>query len=492
MKVLLIEPQGFGAGLNLGLGYLAGVLLANNHEVRVVDCNNTPERLAKGPRMKVVPSSRRDWVAKIDRGLKWQPEVIGISITTFTLVNALQIIEYCRSKWKSVYIAGGPHVTMLPKHFMEKHHDLFDFAIVGEGEETIVDLLNNMSRPERVKGIVYSDASKQDVVQTERRSVIEDLDCLPFPEFSVFDSVDIEEGLFNYQLITSRGCPYKCVFCLSGHLWTNRWRARSPESVLEELKCVIEKHRIKNVTIWDDNFTLDISRAKEICQRFISEGLKLEYSLAGVRADRLDEELVELLRKSGCSSISIGVEDGDPDTFPLVQKGESLEDIERAINLIKESGISVQAYMVIGLKNSSYNSFLRSLDFLEKLKVSAHWMIAVPFPNTDLYRWVEEKGRFLLSLEQGLSQSTTAACPPVFFDTPDFSKDDRLKAYCIGNLRCKGYDMLLSSRNSNIFSWAVDIAGIIWKYDRQRSLHYFFDLFRLFLSSVWSQGRIKI
>jgi len=491
-RVLLIDPKGFGAGLNLGLGYLSAALLKNNYQVKVVDCNNTPERLSQGPRFNLGISKPQHWRKKIDRGLAWKPEVIGISINSFTLDNALKIIMYCRGKAKHpvVYIAGGPHITVVQKNFMERYGYLFDFAVVVGGEETIIDLLKNIDNPQRVKGIIYWDEKKDQVIQMEIRPLIADLDSLPFPNFETFDTVNPKEGLFNYQMISSRGCPYQCVFCCQ--LWTRRWRARSPKNILAEIKFAVEKYNIRSLTFWDDNFTLDLNRAKEICDLLIAEKLDLEYGLAGVRADRIDEELISKLKESGCTSICMGIEDGDPKTFPLVKKGETLAEIERAAKLIKKYDISLLAYMITGLIGSSYESFLHSLEFIEKLGVPAHWSVAFPFSNTALFAWVRKNGRFLMTLEEGFKQSMTSKNPPVVFDTALYPKEERIKAFNLGNLRSKSYDMVVSSQNNNVFRQALDITEAIWKYDRQKIGWHFYNLLNLFLKSMKHFGRVRM
>lgn len=490
-RVLLIDPKGFGAGLNLGLGYLAAILIKNNYQVKVVDCNNTPSRLSQGPKFKLGIVKEESWQEKIDRGLRWKPEVIGLSINSFTLENGVKIIEYCRSKikYRPLFIVGGPHITQLQKDFMNIYKNIFDYAVVGEGEETIIDLFTHLNRPKMVKGIIFYDRKKKELIQTEPRPLIVDLDSLPFPRFDVFDTVRPKKGLFNYQMITSRGCPYKCVFCC--RIWTRKWRARTPENVLKEIKLAIKKYHSQSLTFWDDNFTLDINRAKKICQLLISKKIRLKYSLAGIRADRLDEELIRKFKESGCTSISMGIEDGDPKTFPFVGKGETLADIKKAVKLIQKHEIPLIGYMVIGLINSSYKSFLRSLKFIEGLGITAHWSIAFPFPNTDLFNWVKENGRFLIPLEEGFKHSMTGKEPPVVFDTVSFPKEERLKTYYLGNLRSKSYDMVIGSRGGNVFQQTLDIIEAVWKYDREKFYWHFSNLLKLFLKSIRNFGRIQ-
>lgn len=489
-RVLLIDPRGFGSGLNLGLGYIAAVLSKNNYEVKVIDCNNFPSRLSRGASINLGSLTHEDWRIKVGKGLDWQPQAIGLSINSFTQESAYEITGFCRSRLgdRPIYFAGGPHVSVFKKDFLEKNKDHFDFGVIGEGEDTVIDLLANLDNPESVKGIVYCDGVRGQVMQTAERPIISDLDTLPFPNLEAFDTVNLSDGLHNYQLSSSRGCPYKCVFC--SQILSRRWRPRSPEHVIREIKEAKEKYRMSSITFWDDNFSLDINRAKKICDLMMSENLNIEYHLAGVRADRLDEELLQKLKDSGCKSIFIGIEDGDVQTFPFVGKGESLEAIEKAVVMVKKFGINISSYMITGLINSNYESFLRSLSFVKKLDIPAHWNIAFPLPNTALYDWVKKHGRFLMTVDEGFRHCMTSKNPPVVFDTPDYPKEQRLKAYYVGNLRCRGYDMVISSRSANLFRQAFDIIEAIVRYDLENFWWHFSYLFNLFAKSLFNSGRL--
>lgn len=481
-RVLLIDPKGFGSGLNIGLAYLAAMLLDNGFEVKVLDFNNDPVKLSRGLRINLRPVNGENRDTRLDRALKWKPQVIGISINSFTLQNALEICQYCHGETGSdvLYVAGGPHISMFKEQFLEKYGHLFNYAVVGEGEKTLVELLKKIRSPERVKGIIYFDKKKKKIVKTVPRPLIDDLNSIPFPNFEVFDTVTNKEGLFNYQMMSSRGCPYQCSFCF--HAWSRRWRARSVENIRQEILLAMAKYRMRYLTFWDDNFTLDLERAKNICRLIHSEIPGLKYSLAGVRADRIDEELVKILKESGCIGVSIGIEDGDPATFSYVGKGETLSDIKKAVNLIKKYDIPLLAYMVIGLIGTSYQSFLKSLRFVERLGIKAHWSIAFPFPETPLYDWAVKNGRFKMTLEEGFKSCMTSKNPPVVFDTANFTKEERTKAYYLGNLRSHSYDMAIGSRDDNIFKQAADITGAIWKYDRTNLLWHL-----LYLASIFQK-----
>ncbi len=452
MRVLLIDPKSFGKGLSVGLGYLSACLISNGHEVNVIDLNNKEENEKK----------------RLAIGLFWEPDIVGISITTFSLKEAQKVIRFCRKRYREAfYVAGGPHVTLEREEFLRQNSDLFDCCIIGEGELTMLDLISNIQLKNdlsEVKGIVYH--KNRDVISTRERPFIKDLDNLPFPNYRVFDSVSGK--LEEYPIITSRGCPFDCVFCANKYLSKRKWRRRSPKNVIEEIKHAMELYRFKKLVVWDDNFTLDVTRAKEICDLIISEGFHLNYSLNnGIRADRVDKELIKKLKASGCTEIYIGIENGDPETFPLVNKGETLEEIEAAVSLIKEEGMKVEGFMIIGLIDTTYQSTITSIEFIDKLGISAHWYIAIPFPYTKLYEWVKENGHVLVNVKEGLSSSMWSYPPPVTFENSNFTKEERLKAYVVSNLRSGNYGFLFESGKSSLHN-AFNVMVLTWVHDKGR------------------------
>lgn len=478
-RILLIDPRGFGSGLNLGLGYLAAVLIRDGHEVKVIDCNNNPARLSSGSRLRLKKLTLPDWKDRIKDGLLWEPDIIGFSINSFTLPSALEIADFCRHNlpYTPVFVAGGPHVTIFKEDFLKKCSSYFDIGIIGEGENTIVDLVNNLTNLERVAGIVFLNRETGEVFKTVDRELILDLDQLPFPNFDVFDTVSLSKTLSNYQIISSRGCPYGCVFCCQ--VWSKRWRARSVENIIEEIKASREKYGIQSLTFWDDNFTFYLERAKNFCRVYKESGINLPFVLAGVRADRVDEELISLLKEAGCNGVSLGIEDGDPETFKYVGKGENLDDIVQAVGWLKKYDIPLIAYMITGLINHTYSSFSNSLSFIKKLGIKVHWSIAFPFPTTQLDAYVNQYGRRLMSLEEGFKKSMTSFDPPVVFDTPEYTKDERLAAYYLGNLRSQSYDLVVSSRESSLILQIKEVFQAIWKYDRKLFCWHLVNLFKL-------------
>jgi len=462
MKVLLIDPKGFGNGPNIGLAYIASFLVSKGHHVEAIDLNNL----------------RKKEKERLDIALKSAPDVIGISISTsFAVKNAINVIKYCKSRNnKAFYVVGGVAVSMQPEMFLNKYGNLFDCGVVGEGEHTFLDLLEKITKGESlsdVKGIVYKEGGK--IIRNEDRPFIKNLDSLPFPDYHLFDSFRGKK-IKHYYIMTSRGCVYNCAFCLNKILSRRKWRARSPENVIDELKRAKEKYGFESFSIFDDNFLLNPKRAEKICDLMISENLNMKYTLGGgVRADKVNQGLATKLKKSGCTIAWVAIENGDPETFPYVNKGETLEEIERAIYILKNVGIYVKATMIIGLNNTTYKSVLRSMKLLKKLGIRANWYLAMPFEGTELYEWVKNNGRFFLNcsgFEIDLSEADehllmSSGQWPLAFETDIFTKKEMLEAYYKANIESGNFGYFMYTKG-NYFANILHGLKVVWKYDKRK------------------------
>lgn len=468
MKVLLIDPEGIYKGYNIGLGYLSAVLTQNAHETRVIDLRNRTDNIHK----------------RVLNGLKWKPDIIGVSIQSFTAKSGISIIKFCKEHYNGgFYLAGGPYITIKKEAFLKENSE-FDCVTVGESEVTIIELLNALEKKkdlESVKGIIYRKKGKKDeIIKTSERGLIENIDTLPLPNYRLFDSTG--KYMYEYQIVTSRGCPYNCVFCLNKELWGRRWRYREPEKVVEELIYAKKEYGALRFRIQDDNFTLVKERAKKILNMIIEKKLNLKFTLPnGIRADKVDEELAFLLKKAGCEKVAVGIENGDKQTFDYVKKGETLADIERGVDLLKNAGLEVYAFMIIGLINTDYDSVMRSLKFAKKLKIQTAWYIAIPFRHTELYDWVKEHGEFLMDTDM-LDGNMWAVDQPVAFVTPNFSAADKMKAFYIANSECGNYEFLVY--RGNYFQKVLHIAKVLWKYNKKKYPDFALFLLKKILSET--------
>jgi radical SAM superfamily enzyme YgiQ (UPF0313 family) len=407
MKIAFIDPPGFSNGLNTGLGYLSAVLDKHGYDVSVLDLNNKTGNQKK--RLSHISDS----------------DTIGISIKSFTLKNSLALLKMLKSN--ATLLAGGPHVTLDPYNLMKETN--FDIAVIGEGEQTILKIVSGKYR-NKIKSIAFREDNN--IIINEKRDWISDIDGLPYPKYDCFDSFNGK--IERYPLITSRGCPYNCSYCSVGTVIGKKWRARKPKNIIDELIQAKEKYKSKEFEILDDNFSLDMRRAKSICQLLIDNKINMAWSCTnGVRADKLDSELIELMRYSGCNSIAIGVESGCREVFDKIQKGENLADIENAVSLAKKAGMKVKGFFIIGLPESTYKKDMQSIEYAKKLQMdSISWGMFVPYPGTRAWEWSKKNARFLRDWKDGFHIGFN---PKPVFETRNYKEWERKKAYYLANIR---------------------------------------------------------
>jgi radical SAM superfamily enzyme YgiQ (UPF0313 family) len=272
--------------------------------------------------------------------------------------NGLKIARKIKNKNK-ILIVGGIHITIDGVNFLKENPE-FSIGVVGESEETIVEIIDytlGKKKLENIDGIIYRKGNK--IMQNKFRNLNENLDSFHFPNYTYFDSVqESKMHVKIYPILTSRSCPFKCSFCICSKVLGGKWRARSVENVIEELVQAKYKYKTKKFSMVDDNWTLDMKRAKKICRKIIEKRLNFEWvPQSGMRADRIDRELLELMKKSGCSKLVFGIESGNKKVFENIEKGEKLEDIEKAVKLAKDVGVEVGGFFIVGLPYSTlFNS----------------------------------------------------------------------------------------------------------------------------------------
>lgn len=414
MRVLLIDPPGWQKHtINLGLAYLAGTLSLENIKTEILDMNNNT--YSQNALNKIVNS--------------FNPKVIGISVKTATANASVEILANLKQSFPDViYVAGGPHISLCADEFL-KENRFIDFGIEGEGEISFVALISNLANNKsgfsKISGLCYY---RDNAFLRNPVCFNPEISQLPFPRFESIINIDFLD--FRYPLLTSRGCPYGCIFCCVGSIMGKKWRSRKPENVIEELIEAKKKYQITSFEIMDDNFTFDLGNAKAICSLLIKERLNLEWWCHnGLRADRLDEELLRLMKKSGCKSIAIGIESGDEGIFNNIQKGESLTDIVKAVKMIQATGLRCVGYFIVGLPGDSIASTKKTVKFQRHLKLSDYkYNIAVPYPGTKMEEHVRNRGRLLLDIKGAYHFGDNVEVP---FETDHLSKETIKQCYCL-------------------------------------------------------------
>ncbi|GEM_PF-1758576 len=421
MKFLFIDPIGDkeSTGLNIGIGYCASSLVNAGHTVSVLDFVN----IRSG-----------DPVERIRRSISlFAPEMIGISVTNMSFNTSKGYIEEIRKSYSGNVVVGGPEISALSGRALELIPGA-DIAVVGEGEATLVELVAVIGKGgdlSAVKGIAWREG--RDIKVNPVRSFNKELDTIAFPNYDVFgvDKMDV------YPIVTTRGCPYGCVFCFS-HLG-KKWRARSPDNMIEELKVARDKYGAKLFHISDASFNVDIARVEKFCDLLIKEKLDMPWVIQGFRADRMTEALMQSLKRANCKRIWVGIETMDDDVFGGINKGESLEQIKNGIALMKKHGIEIFGYMLMGLPGDTFQKTLRSFEKAQQLNLDLlAYASCVPFTGTSIEKWAAENAVVLSDAYNISSIGTRYAS--IAFETKDFTKDQRAKARKILNIKSGSYN----------------------------------------------------
>jgi radical SAM superfamily enzyme YgiQ (UPF0313 family) len=366
---------------HLGLAYIAAVLEAERHAVRIIDIDAealTYDNLGK--------------IIEIEK-----PELVGITATTPVFYSALKMAEIVRKNSSAYTVIGGIHATLMPVECAES--SFIDFVVVGEGEKTIIELVNsilNKSDFANIKGLTYKKG--KEIIQNEAREPIQDLDAIPFPARHLFKNQKYTyPDALRYPaspIITSRGCPGNCTFCTAKFLHGKRFRCRSAENVLDEIELLIKDYGVREIHIWDDNFITNRNRVFAFRDGIIKRNIKVLFSFPnGIRADFINRDILKALKDFGTYSVAIGVESGNQNILDMIQKGIKLEQIENAFNLAKEMKLETWGFFLLGLPGEDKNTMKDTIDFAIKLDPDiAKFHVLKPFPKSVVYDQLKAQG----------------------------------------------------------------------------------------------------
>jgi len=366
------------------------------------------------------------------RIIEFGPDVVGISClfsSQFSVVAKIcSIVKDISSD--IVTVTGGAHPTFLPKQCLTYAKDL-DYIILGEAEKSfrqLLDNLNNGASLVNIDGIAYKRGDN--VIVEPKRTFIDDLDALPLPSRELlplkkYYKIGLPMGLVSKQepamsMITSRGCPFKCVFCSSCNFWGNRYRMRSVERVLDEMQ-KLKDMGIREIKFYDDNLTLDRERAKKIFKGMIEKKFNFTWNTPnGISVQTLDEELIDLMKQSGCYEITLAIESGNEQVLRnILKKPLELDYALKMAKIIKSKGINTYGFFIIGFPQETKKQIYDTLRFMELIALDRiSLFIANPLPGTEIYDYCQERGY--------LKQNTTTDHLDYFrsrFETPEFDSD---------------------------------------------------------------------
>ena len=366
----------------LGLGYLAAFLERHGYEVRIWD-----GFYEKGGITEIIQIGN-------------EYDVFGIHVLTSFARGAYKFAEKLKKRYpEKTIVMGGCHVSALPLEAMER--DYIDYVIVGEGERSFLELCDALEKRDQtalvhdlvsIRGVYYK--NRIGVKPTKRiffngmRPLIEDLDEIPPParhlfNWSLYKSSEARKSSTRKDLsiLNSRGCPFQCSFCskdVTGH----HVRYFSIPRVIEEIKHMINRYGIEEISIWDETFTLQRNRVVEFCKALEKEQLKITWSCS-TRVDKVDLELLKYMKDHGCNLIAYGIESGSDTILKNTMKGVTKEIIRRAIAMTKRAKISIRGYFMIGLWGDTMETIRETIKFARELDPDiATFSMMVPLPNT--------------------------------------------------------------------------------------------------------------
>ena len=394
IKVTLVNPAfppNFWAKTEpIGLAYIASYLLGRSHrvDVRIIDAD-------------VLGLSVSEVMAELGN-----EDIVGLTFMTPQTDFAYELSKLVKENCKETLVVhGGVHATAKPQESLSNYAD---YCVVGEGEVTFAELVDFIDRGEEitdVKGLVYK--NRDAIIFTGSRPFIENLDSIPYPAWNLLpldrytENIHVKIGK-ALPVMSSRGCPYDCSFCATPGFWRREVRYRSVKNVVGELKDDISKYHINKFHFYDDIFILNYERTKEVCNEMIAQGLDIEW-VCLARADIINNhpDILDLLRDSGCRGVEIGVESGDQQVLDKVNKKQTLEDVRRAFEHMKRSGLEVATLqlMTFNIGETILGQY-RGNEFLVGL-TGRHGVFfgqfATPYPGSRFGETARNDGLLLMS-----------------------------------------------------------------------------------------------
>lgn len=417
--------------------YIAAVLDKEGYDVEILNTLITGSQV------------RRNRDGLIQCGMSWEnikeevkrrkPNIVGISNPFIAqLCNANKVSEIVKELDPRIpVIIGGPHASVRPVQLLKDVRS-YDIAVIGEGEYTMLDLVKYYKGEKdlaEIDGIAYRKDS--DIILNPKRRFIKNLDEIPFPAYHL---INMEEHINKYRvsspqrrkipMITSRGCPFNCIFCAI-HLHMGKlWRAHSKEYVIEHINYVLTKYNVKHIHFEDDNFTLDMRRFEGILDGLIDKGIEFSWDTPnGIRADRFTLDILKKVKKAGCTSLVISAESGDQYTLDnIIDKHLHLDEVIKMAKMCKELNIKLSSYFVIGLPGEKKENMEKTIEFAATLKkrygVNMAIQVATPFYGTRLWEICNERGYLTLELTPRAFSESPQLYGHGLISTEDFTPED--------------------------------------------------------------------
>lgn len=309
-----------------------------------------------------------------------RPGLIGLTGMTPTIDTTFKAAKICRPycRW---LVLGGPHATVFGSQVFKQAPE-FDFLVKGEGEMAFLRLVQDLMTGKQPPRVITG-------------PLVGNLDSLPFPNRHL-----LPQNLYRYPLvnklpfttmISSRGCPYHCLFC-DKSVFGQTYRARSPQNVVDEIDMLVRQDKIRSLVFFDDLFTLNKARVGQICREILRRRLKLTWK-AEARVNTVDASTLKLMKKAGCALLAYGVESANQKSLDFLQKGETTAQAKKAFRLTRQAGIKTLGYFILGIPGETYVEAQKTVQLAIDLQCNyAQFSVLTPYPGTKLTRLATQRG----------------------------------------------------------------------------------------------------
>ena len=395
--------------LPLGLAYVASALKSKNFKVQIIDAvGNDPKNRVGYYKGYLVGESLPDIISKISISSKF----IGITVVfTHEWPLVVKLIDLIKKKYTTKkVILGGEHVSAMPEFCIATSKA--DFIVMGEGEETILELMNANSHEEQklkqIQGLGFK--LKNEVIINPRRKRRTDLDEIALPDWKSFEVKKYHENRFvggmyseniTVPILATRGCPYQCTYCSAPNMWLPRWIPRDPLKVVNEIEYYKKQFNAKNFPFQDLTAIIKKEWIKAFCEEIVKRKLNITWQLpTGTRSEAIDDEIADLLKKSGMTSMAYAPESGSEETRKFIKKRMKTENLFKSIDSAANAGLNIAVFIVIGFPHDNNKNLRENINFIKRLASQGVTDVSVGYymalPGTQLFNSLFDSGKITL------------------------------------------------------------------------------------------------